>query len=252
MVEGVDLSKIAVREPPRPKPKRFYKVVAVSRDADQWRILLDGKPIRPPLKKMLETPIQKLAEGIAAEWDAQREHIEAENMPLTRLLSTAIDRVGPERGMIEGELLRYVDSDLLCYRADHPADLVRRQNAIWQPVLDRLTAHYGVSMTVSHGVLPVAQPPEAHRSLRAAIGALDVLALTAFQAATGITSSLALSLAFVHGRLSADEVYAAAVLDETYQTERWGEDDEAAARRARIAFELQGIGRFIDLVKSTA
>ena len=252
MVEGVDLSKIAVREPPRPKLKRFYKTVTTSTDSGAWRVLLDGKPIRTPMKSLLETPIQALAGEIAAEWVAQHEHIEPENMPFTRLLSTAIDRVGPERGVIEGELLRYVDSDLLCYRADHPADLVRRQNAVWQPVLDRIAAQHGISMTVSHGILPVAQPPEVHRGLRAAISALDVLALTAFQASAGITSSLALSLAFVQGSLSASEVYAAAVLDETYQTERWGEDDEAAARRARIAFELQGIGRFIGLVISKA
>ncbi|MDX2145571.1 MAG: ATP12 family protein [Rhodospirillaceae bacterium] len=252
---GVDLSKIAVREAPRPKPKRFYKTATVGpsgHGGPPYRVLLDGKPVLTPAKKTLETDNRALAENIAIEWDAQVSHIDPETMPLTRLLSTLIDRVGPDRAAIIAELLKFVDADLLCYRAAHPADLVHRQTMVWQPVLDWVDAMCGAAHVTVTGILPREQPPEVHRAMRAAIESLTAPALTAFQAAAGLTSSLVLSLALVRGRLSAEEVFAAAVLDETYQMERWGDDAEAAARRAHISNDLKGIGRFIALTKGAS
>jgi chaperone required for assembly of F1-ATPase len=251
----VDLSNLAVREQPRAKPKRFYKAASVGPfdhgGASYYAVLLDGKPVLTPAKKPLETDNRALAHNIAIEWDAQATHIDPETMPLTRLLSTQIDRVGPERAAVVAELLKYVDADLLCYRAAHPAELVHRQSVVWQPVLDWVDAMCGASHAVVSGILPHEQSPDVHRAMRAAIETLAVPALTAFQAAAGLTSSLVLSLAFVRGRLSAEEVFAAAMIDETYQAEQWGEDEEAAARRAHIAQDLKGIGRFIALTART-
>jgi chaperone required for assembly of F1-ATPase len=242
----VDLSKIAVREAPRPKAKRFYETVSVGQGPN-FRVLLDNKPVLTPAKKTLETDHRALAENVAIEWNAQATHIDPETMPLTRLLSTMIDRVTPDRAAVVEELLKFVNADLLCYRAAHPADLAQRQTMVWQPVLDWVDAMCGAGHVTVTGILPCEQPPEVHRALRAAIDALNDAALTAFQAAVGLSGSLALSLALVRGRLSAAEVFAAAVLDETYQAERWGDDAEAAARRARISKDLKGIGRFIAL-----
>ncbi|MBL8644987.1 MAG: ATPase [Rhodospirillaceae bacterium] len=248
MSESADPSKLAVREAPRPKTKRVYKTVGVVSDADGWHVTLDGKRLKTPLQKPLAAPSQTLAEAIAAEWDAQKEHVEPERMPVMRLLSTAVDRVTPERtGMID-ELIRYADTDLLCYRAAHPAVLKQRQETLWQPVLDWAAARHGAHFLVVDGILPAEQSPETVAALKRAITALSDLHLTAFQASAAITSSLALSLAFVEGRLTAPEVFAAAHLDETYQIEMWGEDDLAAERRQRISDDLAGIGRFLELI----
>jgi chaperone required for assembly of F1-ATPase len=249
MPDAIDPAKLAVREAAKPKPKRVYKTVSVAADGEIWRVLLDGKPVATPLRRPLTTPHRALAEGIAGEWDAQMQHVDPETMPLTRLLSTAIDKIAPNRAAIVSELLSYIDTELLCYRAAHPADLCRRQEAVWQPVLDWLAAKHGIALSVVQGILPVEQPVPAATRLREAVAALNDLELTAFQASAAVTSSLALSLALVHGRLSAAEVFAAAQLDETYQIEKWGEDDEAMARRRRIAADLDAIGRFLTLTR---
>jgi chaperone required for assembly of F1-ATPase len=246
-----DPGKLAVREAPRPKTKRVYETVGVAAVDGGWGVELDGKRLSTPLRKPLITPIKALAEGVAAEWDAQKQFVEPETMPLTRLLSTAIDKVMPDRAAIIGELLKYADTDLLCYRASHPPDLKRRQDAVWQPILDWLAAKTGAALSVVSGILPAEQPPEAVAALRRAVEGLNDLDLTSFQAAAAVTSSLSLGFALVRGRLSAAETFAAAHLDETYQIEQWGEDDLARERRAAIAAEIDGVGRFIAITKST-
>lgn len=248
MSETADPAKLAVREAPRPKPKRVYKAVGVKAYDGGWRVLLDATPLATPMKKPLLAPNENLAKAIAAEWDAQIDYVDPETMPLMRLMSTAIDRVAPQRAIMIDELLKYADTDLLCYRADHPAVLHERQEKIWQPVLDWLAAKHGAHLSVVKGVVPLEQPSEAVAALREAVEGLSDLALTAFQAAAAITSSLALSLAFVQGRLTAEETFAAAQLDETYQIEMWGEDELAEERRARIASDLNGIGKFLSLI----
>jgi chaperone required for assembly of F1-ATPase len=246
----IDTSKLAVKEAPRPKTKRVYKTVGVAQEADGWHVLLDGKQLKTPMRKSLATPAKALAEAIAAEWDAQVEFVEPENMPLMRLLSTAIDRVAPEREAMIDELIKYADTDLLCYRAAHPAILKARQETIWQPVLDWVAAKHGATFVVVEGILPAEQSPETVAKLKAAIAALNDMQLTTFQAAAAITSSLTLSLAFVQGRLSSAELFAASQLDETYQIEMWGEDELATERRNRIAADLDGIGRFLALTSA--
>lgn len=233
----------------RPKVKRVYKIVTLGDEGGKFRVLLDGKAVRTPMRAALETPRRALAEALAAEWDAQNPHIESEKMPLTRLVSTALDRVTPERAALIDELMKYTDADLLCYRVAFPIPLKARQDTLWQPVLDWLAGHSGISMRTADGLMPLSQTPETVAALRAALEALDDETLTALQATAAIANSLALSLAHVHGRLTAAEVYAAAVLDETFQMEKWGEDDLALERRRNIDADLRAIGEYLRLVK---
>lgn len=233
----------------RPKVKRVYKTVSVGEEGGQFRVLLDGKPVRTPMRKFVETPRRGLAEAVAAEWDAQDPHIEPEKMPLTRLVSTALDRVAPERAALIDELMKYADADLLCYRVDAPAGLKARQDAVWQPVLDWLSAQLGVSMGTVAGLMPLRQSSQTVTRLREALEALDVEKLTVLQATAAIANSLALSLALVHARLTAADVYAATMLDETFQMEQWGADDLAVERQRIIEADLSAIGEYLRLVK---
>lgn len=240
-----------VREAPRPKPKRVYKAVSVDEKDGRFRVLLDGRPVLTPLRKAVDMPNRALADAVAAEWDAQDPVIEPEKMPLTRLVSTALDGVGPGRDGYIDELMKYVDADLLCYRAAHPAVLKERQRKIWQPVLDWLEATHGVAFTVAEGLMPVRQPAKTVTALRSALAALDDEHLTALQACAAITNSLALSLALTQGRVTAAEAFAAAMLDESYQMEQWGEDQEALDRRSLIEADLLAVGSYLSLLKQT-
>lgn len=233
----------------RPKVKRVYKAVSIGDEGGQLRVLLDGKPVFTPLRRVVATSRRALAEALAAEWDAQNPFIEPEKMPLTRLVSTMLDRVGPDRDLLIDALMTYADGDLLCYRVSSPADLKARQDALWQPVLDWLAGEAGICLRTVAGLMPLAQPPETLTALRSALESLDDEMLTALQATAAIANSLALSLALVHGRLTAAEVFAAAALDETFQMEKWGEDELALGRRLIIEADLLAIGEYLRLLK---
>jgi chaperone required for assembly of F1-ATPase len=247
----VTADHIAGREPP-PKIRRVYKTVSVGEDGGRYRLLLDGKPARTPLRLVLETPVRPLAEAIAAEWDAQSETIVVGTMPMTRLLATALDRIAPARAQVIAELMAHVHSDALCYRAERPADLRARQQAAWQPVLAWLERAHGIVLAVTAGVMPQEQTPDTVERMAAMIGGLDDHQLTAFQACAAATGSLALAAALVHGRLSAAEVFACAALDEIYQAETWGTDPLAVERRDGIEKDIAAAGNFRRLTATAA
>ena len=228
--------------------RRFYKTAEVTVAANGFAIALDGKPVRTPLGASLALPTAALAEAVAAEWLAQGETIRPDSMILTAIANTAIDRVGMQRAAIEAELLRFAETDTLCYRADDPPDLVQRQHAAWQPLLDWAQAQFGAAFVHTRGVVPVTQSADALAALARALGGYDKHRLAAVATAVPALGSLVLGLALIEGRLVAAEAFALAQLEESYQNERWGEDDEAVARRARLRADVEAAERVIGLL----
>ncbi len=230
----------------KPGPKRFYTSVDVTDGASNFAILLDGKRVKTPAGHDLNAPIQALANAVADEWRAQTEFIVPDTMPLTKALNTALDRVAANRGAVIDDLAKYATDDLLCYRAAHPEELVRRQSAVWDPWLDWAAERFGARLTVVVGVIHVEQPTEVLARLRAAIAAHDEFCLTALHTAVTLTGSAVLGLAFAAKALTAEETLAAAHIDETYQAGLWGRDVEAETVRQRRLDELRAARRFLD------
>ncbi|MGE5203319.1 MAG: ATP12 family chaperone protein [Acidobacteriota bacterium] len=230
--------------------KRFYKHATVSESERGFGVALDGKPLRTPAKHPLTVPSRALAEAIAAEWQAQGERIDPHALPLTRLASIALDLVAPRRAAVVAEIARYAGTDLLCYRAEEPAELRARQHAAWQPLLDWATQRFDAPLGVTAGVLPVPQPAATLAAFTAAVGAYDTHRLAALHLATAALGSLVLALALVEGRLDAETAFAAAQLDETFQIERWGEDSEQMKRRANLKDDIALAARFVALLAS--
>ncbi|MGE5145245.1 MAG: ATP12 family chaperone protein [Candidatus Eiseniibacteriota bacterium] len=224
--------------------KRIYKHVAVAAGEGGFGVTLDGRPVRTPGRAPLTVASRALAEAIAEEWRAQGDTVEPETMPLTRLASTALDLVPARRPAIVGEAAAYAGTDLVCYRAEAPVELVARQQAAWQPLLDWAAGRYGAALAVTTGVVPRPQPPEALAALRRAVEAEDDLSLVALHAATVAAGSLVIALALLEGRIDAAEAFALSQLDETFQIERWGEDSEATRRRAALRDDLAHAARF--------
>ena len=227
--------------------RRFYKVAAVSAEAEGFAVTLDGKTVRTPEGTKLVLPNQALAEAVAGEWLAQIDTIKPHTMPLTQLASTALDRMGPKRGPVVDHILSYADTDLLCYRASSPGDLVERQTRLWQPILDGLTAKLGVDIQYTSAITPITQTAATKEALRRHVEALDDWTLTALQAAVAALGSLYLGLALADGLLSSEEAFAASHLDETYQIEFWGDDDDAIGRREVLRNDVSSAGLFIEL-----
>jgi chaperone required for assembly of F1-ATPase len=230
--------------------KRIYKIVAVEAVEGGFHVTLDQKPLRTPARAPLVLPQRRLIEGIAAEWDAQTDKVRPESMPLMQLASTALDRVGPQRERIAADVAAYAATDLVCYRADSPLALMKRQQEVWQPLVDWVRSEFDASLTIVTGVMPQPQPQEALETLRAAIDRLDDMELTALQALTAVSGSLVIGLATVKGRIDADAAWAASQLDETYQIEQWGEDAEAAKRRRALLQDIRDAAQFLELLRS--
>lgn len=234
--------------------KRFWDhAVAVARPEGGHAVLLDGRPLRLPGGAPLATRSAPLAEAIAAEWQAAGERkggeMTMEQVPLTRLLGTAQERVAADPAPVIEGLARYAETDLLCYRGDDPR-LAALQAREWQPLLDWAAAAHGAPLTVTAGLMPVAQPPASLAALRAAVAAHAAEELAALGLAVPALGSLVLGLALSAGRLAAAEAHRLAVLDETFQEERWGADEQALARRARMAADVALAERFLALLRA--
>lgn len=230
--------------------KRVYEQVSVAEVPGGYEVRLDGRPLRTPARAPLVLPRAALAQAIAEEWDAQTEEVRPHTMPIMQLASTAVDRIGPQRTGVIDAVAAYAETDLLCYRAEHPVELARRQAARWQPLLDWAALRYDAALTVYAGIMPRPQPRGACQALRAAVEALDDLMLAGLQNATACCGSLVVALALMEGRISADEAFEISQLDETYQIEQWGEDAEAARRRASLRADIAATERFFALLRA--
>jgi chaperone required for assembly of F1-ATPase len=229
----------------RPLPKRFYSAVATQDVADGFGVALDGRPARTPQKKMLVVPTRRLAESIADEWQRQGAYIDPATMPLTRLANTSLDGVTGREADVAGDIAKYAGTDLLYYRAAHPPGLARRQADLWDPVLDWAAGELGTTFRVATGLMPIDQPPAVTEAVLARVASLPPAVLTALHVVTTLTGSALLALAVLAGRLTPEEAWTAAHVDEDWQIAEWGEDAEAGARRAQRWRDMDAAGRWL-------
>ncbi|WP_319497962.1 ATP12 family protein [uncultured Cohaesibacter sp.] len=221
----------------RPLPKRFYKDVAVGEEADDagnllYSVLLDGRKVKSPAKKTVAVPNRMLAEALVAEWAAQETEINPATMPLSRLVNSIRDGVEEARPALIDEIVAYLNNDFLCYPATHPERLVQRQKDHWHPVLNRAENALGGRFVQASGILAVEQSPVMGARLRALWGDLDIFQLGAVHSIMTLTGSALLAFALWDGFLDADAAWNAAMVDEDWNIELWGEDEEATKRRA--------------------
>ncbi|TGE00287.1 ATP12 family chaperone protein [Methylobacterium nonmethylotrophicum] len=229
-------------------PKRFYTAAGVAPAEDGYRLVLDGRPAHTPARRRLAVPQAALAEALAEEWSAQAEFIDPARMPLTRLVNSALDGVAERREAVVDDLAAYAGSDLVVYRAGDPARLVAAQGAAWDPVLAWAHEVLGARFMLSEGVMHVTQPEASLQAVRRAVEAVESpIALAALHSMTTLTGSVLIALAVLHGRLTPQEAWAAAHVDETFQAEVWGRDAEAEARLAGRRTEFEAAARVASL-----
>ena len=227
----------------------FYEDAAVVAEEGGFAVRLDRKPLRTPAKAPLVLPSRTLAEAIAAEWRGQGVTVKLTELPLTRLASTGIDLVSARRGEIAAEVARYAGTDLVCYRAEHPPELARRQHAIWQPLIDWATLRYDAPLEVTAGIVPMTQSPATLRAFALAVESYGNFELAALHLATAAAGSLVVALALLEGRLDVESAFAAAQLDESFEIEQWGEDAEQTERRAALKDDMALAHRFTTLLR---
>lgn len=227
--------------------RRFYKTVSVAGTKAPFSIRLDERPVRTPLKRALELPTKALAEAVATEWEGQGEKIEPHTMPLTRLANTTLDRVEPDLDRIIGEIVDFAGSDLVCYRAEKPQGLVERQARAWQPVLDWARSTLGAEFQATEGVVHVRQPAAALQATRNYLAEKSPWDLTAIHNITTLTGSALIAAMACSNAIPASEAWDEAHVDEDWQIEQWGWDEEARHRRNHRRREFDTCLRFCEL-----
>jgi chaperone required for assembly of F1-ATPase len=241
------IARDAVRAPLQ---KRFYEAVAVAEKDGGYAVTLDGRAVKTPAKRPLMAPTRGLADALAAEWEAQGAEIDPATMPLTRLLNSAIDGVADRREDVAAHIASFAANDLLCYRAEAPATLVRRQAEAWDPLLQWARESLGARFEVVTGMMPVEQPPASLAAIARAIAGLDALSLAALHVMTTITGSVVLALAHANGAVSLEEAWRCAIVDETWQSEQWGRDSEGEALLARRFADFAAASVCLRLLRS--
>ncbi|MEO3431461.1 ATP12 family protein [Pelagibius sp. CAU 1746] len=231
------------------KIKRFYKQVAAAPAEGGYAVELDGRAVRTPAKAPLVVPSRALAEAVAAEWQGQGEDVLPQAMALNSLVCTAIDIVAPHRPAIVEEVASYGSHDLLCHWTDETGELLRRQQRLWQPLLDWAAEELRAPLKKTCGIISQPQSPESLEALKLAVEEHSDLELTGLAAAVKAAGSLLVGLALSKGRIDAAQAVALSQLDELYQAEKWGTDAEASEQRANLARELEDAALLFDLIR---
>jgi chaperone required for assembly of F1-ATPase len=248
---GLDPEEAVRRSTRGPQRKRFYKQADVAETADGLAIQLDGKQVRTPSGRPLVAPTRDIADGIVAEWNAQGEIIDPLTMPLTRFANTVGEAVVDRVEAVAEDVAKYLGTDLLFYRAGHPEALVAREAAAWDPVVFWAAETLGAHFILAEGIVHVRQPEAAIAAARAALPA-DPWSIAALHVVTTLTGSALLALALQHGVLDADQVWAAAHVDEDWNSEKWGVDEEVAARRAARLVDFKAAAGILKSLTATS
>jgi len=228
--------------------KRFYEEAGVAEEGGHFVVTLDGKPVRTPSRRPLAAPTRPLAQAIADEWQSQTDVIDPAHMPLTRLANSIIDGVADKSGEVHDEIVKYLGSDLLFYRADGPERLTERQAEVWDPIVRWAADALGARFIMVEGVVFAAQPQAAVEAAAKAIPA-DAWRLGAAHSVMTLTGSALLALALAEGAIGSDDAWKAAHVDEDWQMEQWGRDTLAMERRAHREAEMKAAATVLGLTK---
>ncbi len=212
--------------------KIFWETVSVVSDGEGFSVRLDDKPLKTPAKVTLTVPSRALAQAIADEWSALEDKIDPTRLPFTKLCNAAIDNMSEKAGGVVEALSEYAETDLLCYRAESPAGLVERQSEVWEPLLDWVRDTHGLFFVQTTGILPVPQPEASISAFRSWLETMDNFELMACHDLVMLSGSIVIARAVVEGHITPEFGWNASIIDDIWQAEKWGEDEEALALRA--------------------
>lgn len=230
--------------------KRFYKEVTIAPTEGGWRVLLDGRAIKTALGKDQVVPNEALASAMAAEWANQGEEIDTTRFLFRDLADYAIDIVRADRAAAIDGLLRFAETDTLCYRADPEEPLFRRQQDVWEPLLQAAEHRHDIHFERISGIMHRPQSPATRDALCAFLETQDDFTLAALNTLASLAASLTIALAALEDQADAKTLWDAANLEEDWQVELWGEDALAKDLRDKRAAEFANALRFAELVRT--
>ena len=227
--------------------KKFWKKVSMKKiSSNSFQIMLDERILKTPLKRELVIPNLNLTKEIIKEWDQDSKNINTESMIFYGLISTSLDKIKDNRTLYINDVLDYIDTDLVCYRAENPKELVELQKKKWDPIILLIEKYIDTKVQVFQGILPKKQHVTVHSKLNNLINQLDNFEISALHRITNITGSIFLSLCVLKKDISKNEIFELSFLDELWQAENWGYDEETSQKRKEISIELNRSIFFLD------
>jgi chaperone required for assembly of F1-ATPase len=230
--------------------RRFWNEVEARREGERWTVLLDGRPLRTPARAPLLVPTEALANAIAGEWRSAEDTVDPRAMPMTGLANAAIDRIAPEKQAFAGGLARYGEADLACYRSEWPPELVERQANAWDGLLAWARRRFDVDFATTSGLIHVPQPPATIEQLAHAVASLDAFRLAGLSPLVTIGGSLIAALAVIEKAMTPEEAWDAVSIDERWQLEQWGSDEEAQAALDNRRRDFMSAAGFLELLNA--
>ncbi len=229
--------------------KKFWEKVSIKKiSSDSFCVMLDKRILKTPLKRELVLPNLNLAQEIVKEWDQNSQNINTESMIFYGLISMSLDKIIDNRSLYIDDILDYIDTDLICYRAENPKELVELQKNKWDPIILLIEKYIGTKVQVFKGVSPKKQHPNVHVRLKNLINQFDLFKISALHRITNITGSIFLSLCALKKDISKNEIFQLSFLDESWQAENWGFDEETSKKRQEISIELNKSISFLDFL----
>jgi len=233
--------------------KRFYTLVTSAQTSQGWEIHLDGRPIKTPERGVLIAPNENIATELVQEWAGQGDEIIPDSMPFTQILTTKIDRITAQRPAMSALLMKYLDTDLVCYRTDTPPELLHAQEAAWTPVLKWFEKQYGAKLQTTQTLQALTQSPEAHAAVQKDIEAMDADHFTILQLTSSIAGSVVLALMFTHKAIKADALFNAIRVEEQFQdkiynAEKYGQSPSQEKKDAAVKDDLTNSEKYLYLL----
>lgn len=229
--------------------KKFWETIEIKKvSSKEFYILLDNKKLKTPLKKELTLSNHLMAKEVLKEWDQRSDIINTDDLVFYGLLSTAIDRVREEKNSYINDIINFIDTDLICYRADNPIDLVSHQNKYWDPIISLTEKYVNTKINVFKGVIPSQQNSKVHHEIKNLIVELSDVQISVLHRITNLIGSVFLSLCIIKKDLTNKQAFELSFLDELWQAENWGYEEDASAKRKKIKNELNRLILFIDCI----
>jgi len=231
--------------------KKFWKKIEIRQSSSKkFHLLLDNKKLTTPMKKELVLPSEILVNEVLREWDQNSDNINIDDLVFYGVLSTAIDKVNLEKDAYVNDIIDFIDTDLICYRAESPNDLIALQNKSWNPILLLIEKYIDVKIKVFKGVMPSNQDQKVHTEIKKLISNLSDVQISVLHRITNLIGSIFLSLCILKKDLLKEDAFECSFLDELWQAKNWGHEEDASIKRNKIRFELNRLIHFVNCIET--
>lgn len=231
--------------------KKFWKKIEIRQSSSKkFHLLLDNKKLTTPMKKELVLPSEILVNEVLREWDQNSDNINIDDLVFYGVLSTAIDKVNLKKDAYVNDIIDFIDTDLICYRAESPNDLIALQNKSWNPILLLIEKYIDVKIKVFKGVMPSNQDQKVHTEIKKLISNLSDVQISVLHRITNLIGSIFLSLCILKKDLLKEDAFECSFLDELWQAKNWGHEEDASIKRNKIRLELNRLIHFVNCIET--